>query len=381
MINGPKPRRVVLVGSALPSGVVEAHTQASAAAAQWQMSFANALVSQMQSDVVCLSFLPVVPGETEPDKEMQESAGVTIVPIAWKRRPGGAVMYAWKMLRAIMRFRRQVDLVVAYNPGFWTAPWARLLSMLSRTPLLMIIADVASPGSGGARARILAVIERRMIGLSHRFLVLAPSVRELLPQNAKVTDFPGLPDQKILALLLPHYRSTRRFVFSGSLGDYGGINEFLAAAEQVAGRGVDCEFHVFGRGAIDKALSPALTTKLTIHGFVSGDELNAFLGEDCICVNPRPHGESINRYNAPYKLLYYCARGVATITTITPGVPADIASACIVASDGVESLARAMDHVLQISPAELQSLGAKARAIVRENYSERALADRLSEIW
>lgn len=373
-------KRAVLVGSALPSDLVAAHKMSSSAAARWQTEFAGAVASQLNVTVDCLSFLPVAIGEPpfRASKPIELSESIRVIPVVWNRRVGGTQAYCLKMIGHIAA-RRKTDLIFCYNPTFWTAPWAILLALFSSAPLIMIVADLA-PTEGGPVARLVGRLERALLKGGSRFLLLSPATAELLPRIARAEVFPGLVDSTASAFALPTYSDKVRFVFAGALNDFGGVRTFLEAAAEIGKEFPSAEFHIFGRGNISIEIPESIEPRTVLHGFVPEHELNAFLGQDCVGVNPRPDAEGRSRYNAPYKLIHYVSRGVATITTITPGVTADIASACIVASDGVAGLVAGMRRALQLTPSERSGLGEQARNAATRNLSRAALAMHIEKL-
>lgn len=372
-------KHAVLFGSALPPDLVAAHRMASAAAARWQIEFASAVASQLNVTVDCISFLPLAIGEQpyRATKEIQLE-GVRVTPVVWHRRVGGTLAYCLKMLGQVAG-RRKTDLVFCYNPGFWTAPWAILLTLFSGAPLIIIVADVAS-AAGGAVSRIVGRLERALLRGGSRFLLLSPATKELLRGSVRVEVFPGLADATASALPLPRYSERVRFVFAGALNEYAGIETFLDASAEIAAEYPSAEFHVFGRGTLSHAVPEAVSERIVFHGFVSQEELDAFLGDSCVGVNPRPAAPALSRYNAPFKLIHYVSRGLATITTITPGVTTEIAEACIVASDGSSGLAVAMRKVMCMSPTEREKLGRNARAAANLHLSAETLAIRIRRL-
>jgi glycosyltransferase involved in cell wall biosynthesis len=370
-----KGRSIVLVGSALPADEAAAHRDVSAAAARWQMDFASALREDFGARVRCLSFLPLASGEKAPVRDFSRD-DFQVIPVIWRRGVFGIGAYMAAMVGQILSTRSDCALVFCYNPSPWTAPWAMLLSILSRAPMIMIVADIA-PSTGSPRQQLLARVERILLDSASRFLVLSDATRALLPKRTLSEVFAGVGDEKAVAAPLPTQSDRVKFVYTGSLAEYGGVQVFLSAAERIpVSRG--CEFHIFGKGTV--TIPPALKDRVQMHGFVSDSELNDFMGSDCVGINPRIDATRINRYNAPYKLLYYLSRGVPTITTLTPGVGNELSAACIVTEDTPESLAAAMNAVLRMTPDERVELGAKGRAAILLNHNREALKQKLEAL-
>lgn len=369
-----KARSVVLIGSALPPGIAAHHREVSAAAAKWQMDFATAIAEDFGARVRCVSFLPVVSGENSSTGRLDQDA-LQIVPVIWRRGIFGIAAYVSSMCRQVFATRSDCSLVFCYNPSPWTAPWAMLLAILSRAPMVMIVADIAP--SGSARQNALAQIERVLLNSASRFLVLSEATLELLPARTLAEVFAGIADSNALRAPLPTQTGSPKFVYTGSLAEYGGVQVFLAAAERIP---EGCEFHLFGRGNLSAPIPRSLEDRVHLHGFVSDAELNDFMGTDCIGVNPRINGNGINRYNAPYKLLYYLSRGVPTITTLTPGVSNELSAACVVTEDNADSLAAAMHAVLRMTPAERSALGQKGRDTVQMYHTRLALKEKIEAL-
>jgi glycosyltransferase involved in cell wall biosynthesis len=375
----PSRADVVLVGGALPNDVVEANPLVSAAAAKWQMAFAEALSSEWGRTAICLSYLPVARGE--PQMAVTTVAkGITIIPVVRVRALFGDLRYFARMVANVWALRKQANVVFSYNALIWTAPWAWLLSRLSGAPMIMIVADFEPLGNGGSQKRLRYSMDRWLLRLAKRFVLLSPNTLKLMRAGDRSEVFNGLADENALACDTPVYGGTVRFVYAGSLVEGAGVRDFIGAAERVSSTHGDCEFHVFGRGPVSLSPSEHLAGRLFIHGFVPETDLYDFLGRDCVGVNPRATAGMVNEFNTPFKVLLYLSRGIATMTTETEGLPKDLAALCLVATAGPIGLSVAMERVLEMSPGELARRASAGREAVRRSRSAPVLASAVQRL-
>src|SRR5215472_7458960 len=147
------PSNAVLVGGALPSNIVALHAVVSAAASRWQLQFAQALAREWAGSFTCISYVPLLGSEQTSLEESSHNA-VRIVPVARRLVRGGLVGYAWRVVHTWRAVPEKVDCVFCYNPLAVTAPWALLLAIRFRAPLIMILADL-EPGRLPRRGRSL----------------------------------------------------------------------------------------------------------------------------------------------------------------------------------------------------------------------------------
>ena len=362
----------VLVGGAFPPDVAERYPIVSAAAARWQYSFVQAIASELGKGFLCLSFLPT---GTKRESGWESAAdNVTIRALPRDSSVGGTVGYFLSSIRSVMRARRSTAAVFCYNALIWTAPFAYLLGWLAKVPVIVLVADL-DPVEGMSRRGFKGFIERVLLRAGRRFIVFSPSALAALPPGAKKAVFSGIADERALSLPPVRYDELVHFVYAGRISSEGGADIFLEAALQVAREREDVHFDFFGRDSYEVPLPLDLPAQISFHGFVSEKALDDFLGLGCVGVNPRPNMNGLNQHNAPYKLLYYLSRGMTTITTVTEGVPEELAELCIVAEDTPEGLAAAMQKVLAMSAEEKSQRGEKARSVLRNTRSPRVLSE------
>ncbi len=361
----------VLVGGAFPADVAERYPIVSAAAARWQYSFVEAIAKEFECSVLCLGFLPT---GTESEAPWETKSGnITVRAIPRDDSFSGTVGYFLNALASVIRARQVTSCVFCYNALIWTAPFAYLLGWLANAPVILLVADLDPIGKMSRRG-VKGVVERMLLRIGRRFIVFSPGALNTLPPSVRKAVFSGIADERALSLPPVDYDQTPRFAYAGRVSAEGGADVFLKAAMQIAGERHDVKFDLFGRGSLDIPLPADLGEQIAFHGFVSEQALDEFLGRGCIGVNPRPHMGGLNQHNAPYKLLYYLSRGMATITTVTEGVPDELAELCVIAEDSVGGLADAMRKVLGMSPGERSLMGEQARDALRKTRSPRVLA-------
>ena len=219
-----------------------------------------------------------------------------------------------------------------------------------------------------------AISERLLLGFADAYLTLFPAAAERLPLRARAELLNGIANENALSCPATRYVGRRRFVYAGSMTEACGVKDFLEAAEMLLMEGEDCEFHLFGRGAPVARVSGSCAGKVVMHGFVPEQELNDFLGEACIGVEPRRTEGDANTLNTPYKLLFYLSRGLVTLTTATGGVPKDLLDACLVTKGGSVGLAEGMRVVLRMPESELSEIARKGREHVLRTRGSGAVA-------
>jgi glycosyltransferase involved in cell wall biosynthesis len=361
----------VLVGGAFPPEVAERYPIVSAAAARWQYSFMEAVAREFGVRFLSLGFLPVGSERVKPWEETRGDVVFRALPR--DESVAGTIRYFLRALAAVIGARKSTSCVFCYNALIWTAPFAYILGWLAKAPVIMLVADLDPVGKMSRRS-FKGLVERVLLRGGKRFIVFSPEALKTLPASAKKAVFSGIADEHALSLPPVRYEDKVRFVYAGRVSAEGGADIFFNAALKVAGERKDVAFDLFGRGTLDVPLPLDLDAQISFHGFVAESALDEFLGRGCVGVNPRPQMGGLNQHNAPYKLLYYLSRGMTTITTVTDGVPEELAKLCVIAEDGVQGLADAMRKVLAMSPQERAEMGENARRVLRETRSPKVLA-------
>jgi glycosyltransferase involved in cell wall biosynthesis len=179
-----------------------------------------------------------------------------------------------------------------------------------------------------------------------------------------------------------------RMLYAGSFGDKDGIENLIAAFEQVAATWPGMEFLMTGRGSPERMaavqeridLSP-LADRIRYLGYLSDDEYFRVISDcDIPCVVRVP-SEFADR-GFPFKLGEFLATGRPVVTALVSDVGlylTDRVNAMLVQPGSVQAIAAAMDYLLANETRAL-ALGEAGRAVAAEHFSAHSGGQRLLQL-
>ena len=292
------------------------------------------------------------------------SAFVSVLRWGWveRRRPGRRV-------------------VVQYNVNAPPVAAVLLAGRLIGARVVAVVADVQVPGSGllpdTAIRRANFRLQTRSLRLLDGLVAVtrriaddfAPGVPSLIVEGgvaseavsaSQVVVWPAVADDANLFVVM----------YAGDLSEIKGVSLLLDAFALVGG--ADVRLWITGRGPLQPAVEAAAARDPRIRylGYLTYEELLARYARATVLINPHSTRYESSRYLFPSKLIEYLASGRPVITTCGSGVESEYRQVSFLLRDETpKALAQLIVDVRRRGRAELERVGARARAFVREQKS------------
>lgn len=295
----------------------------------------------------------------------------------------------------------RVDIVYASSPHLLAGLAGLILAKVRRVPFVLEIRDLwphilvhmGQMSESSLTYRALTILEEFLYRHADRIVVMAPGTEsELLgrgtpaekivyvPNGADPEDFAPSAER---AALRERYGFTRlTAVYAGAHGPANGLEQVLAAAEDVAQLPVDIV--LLGSGVVKEALqAQAAAINLTNVRFfdpVPKTEIADILSAADLGLHVLADVELFRTSVSPNKLFDYMAAGLPVLTN-SPGLVSNwvVEAGCgwIVPPEG---LAEGLRAFVAADEAGRAALGRSGQDWLRENQSRSAMATRLSEM-
>jgi glycosyltransferase involved in cell wall biosynthesis len=302
----------------------------SPAANIWQLSLLSALQSQGHT----IDLITYIPMPSWPKSNILSYTSKALLPnhfncylISYLNLPSiRALTKAFSILTCLFRRFRQnsrYNLILSYNSTLPEGLSLLLASKFHNCPWISIVAD-GLPASGASAYVYLSWKSYINHAIPVPKLYLDGGVSWILNEPYSVDPCA--------------YSDSPIFLYSGSLGIYGGV-DFLIEAFACPDL---CHSELWITG---KDVTPSINARITscpnikYLGFLDRSSLHSVMKNVSFFVNPRPSTIEENQYNFPSKLFEYFRFLKPVISTVTPGMHPSYASVLLVPyGDTVEDL-------------------------------------------
>lgn len=291
-------------------------------------------------------------------------------------------LFLWRLTRHLRTLRR-----VERPPQFIMARHLKaaraLLNRFPDIPLLYEAHEVFSDVAPAHKRDRVHAMEQQVLQEAKIIVAISQRVaNDLLSRYGLKREIHVLHDGVALPPTVPEkawHEAGRHIVYAGSLFDWKGVDDLVAAAAGLPG----CRITLIGGDAEHvrrlKRQTPKNGAEIHFTGHLPHARVAELLETSCIAVLPnRNHPNS--QWTSPLKLFEYMAAGCAIVTTDLPSLreimgPDDVVW---VRPDDPLALAAGI-RALVDDPEKAETLGARARARA-QNYTWEARAKRLTEI-
>jgi glycosyltransferase involved in cell wall biosynthesis len=223
--------------------------------------------------------------------------------------------------------------------------------------------------------RLDSALVRGLLSKFSGVITLSDGLAQQYAKGLRKLVFPGIASNDIPEQLLPELPSASlsaapEVVYAGTISASYGVRRLVEAARLLP----RIRFSFFGSGDLVAEITSAQLPNVTLHGFVPPEDLPVRLKGASLLVNCRSSGDQVAAMSFPSKLIEYALTGVPVLTTPLPSIPVNLRDAFIYVSEETgEGFAKAIKETLSASRADLQSQGRKARALILESYSDKAI--------
>ncbi|RYD86069.1 MAG: glycosyltransferase WbuB [Verrucomicrobiaceae bacterium] len=298
---------------------------------------------------------------------------------------------------------RRPDVIYVYHPPATAALPAKWISLLKRAPVVYDIQDLwpdSVLGTGMMPRRLTKVLER-FCGWVHRsvdrIVVLSLGMREALLKRGidgdKLDVIWNWCDEEALkpvepdATLEKRLRSKDEFVvlFAGTMGVYQSLDSVIEAAQRLFAAGDNVRF-VFVGGGIDLPRLKELASNVPSVVFLDRrptEEMPAIVAAaDALLVHLKR--DPLFTFTIPSKTQAYLFAGRPILMGVE-GDAADILSEAgagmLFEPENAESLVNAVRSLIQLSPAERATMGARGADFYRDRMSLQQGVDRFEDTF
>lgn len=171
---------------------------------------------------------------------------------------------------------------------------------------------------------------------------------------------------------IPEYHSDLKTVFyAGTLHRKFGILNLLEAFQRIPD--ADYQLILCGVGDSEQEIKAAAErdSRIKFYGVLPRDEVLKLQTKATVLVNPRQNNEKFTKYSFPSKNLEYLSSGIPFIAYKLDGIPDEYDDYILyVEDDDIASLTQKIVNVCELSDAEREAIGQKARLFVTEQKNE-----------
>ena len=160
-------------------------------------------------------------------------------------------------------------------------------------------------------------------------------------------------------------------VYGGALCERFGINKLIDAISLIHNNKVRLYFYGSGESTNYINTISKRDARIKYCGLVSFDELQKIQRNASLLINPRPSDEIFAAYSFPSKTLSYMLTGTPVLSTKISGIPASYQPYLYwFDKEDVISMAKKIEEIMEIPPAELKAKGHKALEYVINEKNE-----------
>lgn len=301
--------------------------------------------------------------------------------------------------RSLHRARRKADnvLFVYGEPNLENVVfiiWAKLLGYLVVVDIVEDVYLIAgnAPLVSRLKARSGEWTTRHIHWFADGIVVISDFLKKKMENivngRAPVQLIPVSVDFSRIVQSREPFHSPVRMLYAGSFGDKDGVENLIAAFEQIAARWPAMEFHLTGRGSPERMASvhqridsSPVAERIRYLGFLSDEDYFRCISEcDIPCVVRTP-SEYADR-GFPFKLGEFLATGRPVVAASVSDVGlylTDRVNAMLVKPGSVPEIVTALEYLLADQSRAL-ALGGAGREVAVEHFDARSSGQRLLEL-
>lgn len=294
--------------------------------------------------------------------------------------------YAYRSLKQLIRSSQPVT-VIAYS---LYAPYLQALYKLKKKykhfQYILVIPDL--PGIYGLESRnpVIRLIQRisgkkefKMAQSADGYVILTEQMAQPLSiQNKPYVVIEGIYNRQGSETASPAREGVPVILYTGALDRAMGLDTLVQAfCKLPAG---SAQLHLAGNGPYVKELEQICLENPDIRylGYLSKGEIDVLQRRAAVLVNPRPAGDDFTRYSFPSKTIEYLSTGTPVVMNQLPGIPEDYNEHLFYTQrSDAESLAKALQRVLETDEQTLAAHGAAAKAFIENEKSGAAQAKKI----
>lgn len=395
-MTGPHSASLVWVGSVAPRDLKDLEGAVSLAGVRYQDGLVTALVDQgVDVELVGVPTTPTwgrggrlwVSRVTVHSQAGLRSRAIGFPNIVGLKQVWIAISLFLRVLLITrsLRLRRHDHHVVVFNTISYIAIPVMLVSLITRSRTVGLIADVPLESSRTHRAgyvRLESRLEIWAISQFSRIVVLSQHVARdfgrvgqpwmVIEGGVSHNEWVG-KDHAV-----PDPYGTRRVVFAGTLNEVSGIELALEAMTLPAAMG--CELQIFGSGPLLDVVKEASsrTPGICYMGSVPHVEVMNAYGGAALLISPRAPDDYVTRYTFPSKILEYLGTGIPVLANRLEGMPDAYDSLLNFADPNPRAWSESIGEICNDVQGEYRAKAQAALEYVRVNRNWMAQASRLS---
>lgn len=295
-----------------------------------------------------------------------------------------------KLLKKLIREWNNEDCIAIVDPlSFDTTMGA--VSVLKNVKKIALVTDIPIfiTAIGKRKTNMIGVIKSKIknsifmrnINRFDGYCFLTPSMNSINSLDKPFCVIEGMVPVEQKAMCARTGATSKRIVlYAGGLYEKFGIKNLVEAAKQI--NDDRFELHLYGEGNCVDYINDVHITYPYIQykGVLGSEEIKCAEAKACALINPRPNDEEFTKYSFPSKTLEYMNSGRPVWSTKLAGIPEEYFSYIFgIENSSIESLKLALETILKCSENELDEMGQKSFAFVREKKNAYSQAKILLE--
>lgn len=297
--------------------------------------------------------------------------------------------YAYRSIKKLIRGSEPVT-VVAYS--LYT-PYLRALYKLKKKckqfQYILVIPDL--PGIYGLESRnpLIRMIQRisgekefKMARAADGYVILTEQMAQPLSiQHKPYVVIEGIYNGQGSEIASPAHECVPVILYTGALDKAMGLDTLVQAFCKLPEG--SAQLHLAGNGPYVKELEQICLENPDVRylGYLSKGEIDVLQRSAAVLVNPRPAGDDYTKYSFPSKTIEYLSTGTPVVMNKLPGIPEDYNEHLFYTEySDAESLAKALQRVLETDEQTLAAHGAAAKTFIENEKSGAAQAKKILEL-
>jgi len=352
------------------------------------------------AEVEAFSGLPVPSSPRDPrvlvrTRRLELAPGITTTSVPFVNiTPIKQLSMGLSMLWHLMRWgtranRRKHRVIFSFNISVPPLAFTLAAARLMHAKTMVYICDVNIPGHTVPRSllyRIDARLETWLLKFVDGCIVITDRIAtDYLPGCSYIRMDGGVSRSLIEEsgrLLAARCLDESRFtiVATGSLSEYNGVRDILAAFSQL--KGSQYRLILAGRGPLEGEIAAAASRdpRIEFKGFLEIPDLLALHARADVLVSMRLTHSVNTAYAFPSKTFEYLLSGVPVVTTATGHMKAEYGPYCfILEEESPQALAALLHRIECLAPAERARIGRAARQFMSDHKNWELQHRRIAE--
>lgn len=309
-----------------------------------------------------------------------QDMGCGIIDTAFNRKGKNPLMdiaLAFRYIRILKRIKPGVVMSYTIKPNLYGGMACQLCGVPQIANITGLGTAVENPGWLQKLTIVLYKIGMRktkMVFCQNKANMDFCIQHKMVKGNARLIPGSGVNLQHHSFQAYPSNDEPLRFIFISRLLREKGIEEYLAAAQEIKAKCPDIEFHILGScedDYVERIEKLHRDGVVVYHGKQA--DVRPFIGQSCCTVHPSFYPEGMSNV-----LLESCAAGRPVITTNRPGcgeIVDDTVNGFLVRQHDADDLVKKINQFIALPYEKKVDMGMKSRLKVEKEFDRKIVVD------